>query len=62
MDSNIGIPIITGANITLDGKLDFSKNVYIEAKDPERFNLKKGDLLFNWRSGKSKACWKNSNI
>ncbi|MBR2756910.1 MAG: restriction endonuclease subunit S, partial [Exiguobacterium sp.] len=31
--------------------LDLSKLVYIEKKQQERFQLKKGDLLFNWRSG-----------
>ncbi|MBR2077191.1 MAG: restriction endonuclease subunit S [Exiguobacterium sp.] len=50
-DPSIGIPILTGANITLDGTLDLSKLVYIEKKQQERFQLKKGDLLFNWRSG-----------
>ncbi|MEB9898144.1 restriction endonuclease subunit S, partial [Bacillus cereus] len=47
-DHNIGIPIITGANIGLDGKLDTSKLVYIERKNQERFKLNVGDLLFNW--------------
>src|SRR5699024_8591536 len=50
-DSRIGIPIITGANITLDGNLDMSKKVYIKKREQERFRLIKGDLLFNWRSG-----------
>lgn len=50
-DPNIGIPIITGANITLDGRLNTDKLVYIKPKSQERFKLKKGDLLFNWRSG-----------
>ncbi|MFB4166879.1 restriction endonuclease subunit S [Virgibacillus sp. JSM 102003] len=50
-DPNIGIPIITGANITLKGELNLSKKVYIEKRAQERFKLQKGDLLFNWRSG-----------
>ncbi|OUB69892.1 restriction endonuclease subunit S [Bacillus thuringiensis] len=50
-DPNIGIPILTGANITLGGKLDLSKIVYIEKRQNERFELRTGDLLFNWRSG-----------
>ncbi|WP_185959667.1 restriction endonuclease subunit S [Lentibacillus cibarius] len=50
-DSSIGIPILTGANITLDGKIDLFKQVYIQKRDAEKFQLKKGDLLFNWRSG-----------
>ncbi len=50
-DPSIGCPILTGANITLYGKLDLSKQVYIEPPKQERFFLKIGDLLFNWRSG-----------
>lgn len=50
-DPSIGIPILTGANITLDGQIDPSKLVYIKKKKNERFILRKGDLLFNWRSG-----------
>jgi type I restriction enzyme S subunit len=50
-DPNIGWPILTGANITLDGKLDLSKIVYIEPPKKENFILQKGDILFNWRSG-----------
>jgi restriction endonuclease S subunit len=42
---------LTGANITLDGALDFSKIVYIAAPKKENFILRKGDLLLNWRSG-----------
>jgi type I restriction enzyme S subunit len=50
-DSSIGWPILTGANITLDGALDFSKTVYIAEPKKESFILRKGDLLLNWRSG-----------
>lgn len=50
-DPSIGWPILTGANITLDGTLDFSKAVYIAAPKKETFILRKGDLLLNWRSG-----------
>ncbi len=50
-DPSIGWPILTGANITLDGTLDFSKAVYIAAPKKETFILQKGDLLLNWRSG-----------
>lgn len=50
-EPSIGWPIITGANINLDGTLDMSKKRYIEIPTKDRFVLKKGDLLFNWRSG-----------
>lgn len=50
-DSKIGWPIITGANITLEGEIDLSKKVYIEAPNKDQFFLKEGDLLLNWRSG-----------
>jgi restriction endonuclease S subunit len=47
----LGWPILTGANITLEGKLDFSKLVYIAPPKKEEFILKEGDILLNWRSG-----------
>lgn len=50
-DPNIGWPILTGANITLDGKFDLTKIVYIEEPKKDAFILRKGDILFNWRSG-----------
>jgi type I restriction enzyme S subunit len=50
-DPSIGWPILTGANITLAGSLDFSKTVYIAEPKKEGFILRKGDLLLNWRSG-----------
>jgi type I restriction enzyme S subunit len=50
-DPSIGWQIITGANISLDGKFDLEKKRYIEPPDKERFLLNRGDLLFNWRSG-----------
>ncbi|HOR78450.1 MAG TPA: restriction endonuclease subunit S [Anaerolineaceae bacterium] len=50
-DPSIGWPILTGANITLDGKFDLTKIVYIEAPKKDAFILRKGDILFNWRSG-----------
>lgn len=51
LDPAIGWPILTGANITLHGRLDLSKLVYIEAPTKPDFILKQGDVLFNWRSG-----------
>ncbi|MFZ1730429.1 MAG: restriction endonuclease subunit S [Bacteroidota bacterium] len=50
-DPSIGWPILTGANITLDGKFDLTKIVYIKAPKKDAFHLRKGDILFNWRSG-----------
>lgn len=50
-DSKIGWPIITGANISLEGDIDLSKKVYIEPPKKDQFFLKEGDLLLNWRSG-----------
>lgn len=50
-DSTIGCPILTGANINIDGTLNIDNLVFYETPTKERFLLKKGDLLFNWRSG-----------
>ena len=49
----IGTKILTNKNITLDGEIDLSKINYFELKTKRHFAtlLKKGDLLFNWRSG-----------
>jgi restriction endonuclease S subunit len=60
IDESIGIPIITGGNITLEGQIDFSEKRYIKPKKNEKFFLKKGDLLFNWRSGSSKHVGKTA--
>jgi type I restriction enzyme S subunit len=59
-DPNIGWPILTGANITLAGKLDLTKVVYIAPPKKDAFILKKGDLLFNWRSGSSEHVGKTT--
>lgn len=50
-DPSLGWPILTSANISLSGDLDISKLNYIEEPKKEAFILKKGDILFNWRSG-----------
>lgn len=50
-DSAIGWPILTGANISLNGEIDLFKKVYIKPPKSEQYFLHKGDLLFNWRSG-----------
>ena len=53
LDESIGLPILTNINITLDGTFDLSTLRYYELpKDKkDKLILKKGDLLFNWRSG-----------
>jgi type I restriction enzyme S subunit len=49
----IGYKILTNKNITLDGRIYLEKLNYIELTTKRHFQtiLKKGDLLFNWRSG-----------
>ncbi|MBW4592434.1 MAG: restriction endonuclease subunit S [Brasilonema angustatum HA4187-MV1] len=49
----IGTKIITNKNLSIDGKLIFEKQSYFEIKTAShrRTLLKKGDILFNWRSG-----------
>jgi len=51
LDPALGWPILTGANITLDGQFDLSKLVYIAPPTKADFILQRGDVLFNWRSG-----------
>ena len=53
LDESVGLPILTNINITLDGTFDLSTLRYYELpKDKkDKLILKKGDLLFNWRSG-----------
>jgi type I restriction enzyme S subunit len=53
LDPSIGVPILTNVNVTNDGILDVSTLRYykIPENKRDRFLLKKGDLLFNWRSG-----------
>jgi len=49
----IGMKILTNKNITLDGQIVLDKINYFELKTKRHFEtvLKKGDILFNWRSG-----------
>lgn len=49
----IGTPILTNKNITLDGGFDLEKLNYYKLvlKRHRATILKKGDILFNWRSG-----------
>lgn len=51
LEPSLGWPILTGANITLNGQFDLSKIVYISPPMKSGFILKPGDVLFNWRSG-----------
>jgi type I restriction enzyme S subunit len=52
-DSSKGIPILTNVNITRTGDIDLTTLRYYEVPQAkrDRFILKKGDVLFNWRSG-----------
>lgn len=49
----VGPPILTNKNIALDGGFDLEKMNYFELKTARHKAtlLKKGDILFNWRSG-----------
>ena len=49
----IGTRIITNKNITLNGSFDLQKINYFELKTKRHLEtiLRKGDILFNWRSG-----------
>ena len=53
LDESMGIPILTNINITLEGDLDLSTIRYYDLpwRKREKLILKKGDILFNWRSG-----------
>lgn len=52
-DPSLGWPIITGANLALDGSLDVSDVVYHPPPKSPQHLLRPGDLLLNWRSGSS---------
>lgn len=49
----IGTKILTNINITFDGDIDLTQLRYYPLTKPRHFKtiLKKGDILFNWRSG-----------
>ena len=53
LDESVGLPILTNINITLNGTFDLSTLRYYELPEDkkDKLILKKGDLLFNWRSG-----------
>ena len=60
-DETIGIPILTNINIDLDGYLDVSLLRYypLPEKKSDKI-LKRGDVLFNWRSGSEKHVGKTT--
>ncbi len=52
-DPTIGMPILTNINITSDGKINLLTLRYYDVPNnkQDKLLLKKGDVLFNWRSG-----------
>ena len=58
----IGMKILTNKNITLDGQIILDEINYFELKTKRHFEtvLKKGDILFNWRSGSQGTYWQDS--
>ncbi|MCL2123070.1 MAG: restriction endonuclease subunit S [Desulfovibrionaceae bacterium] len=54
-DPSIGSLILTNVNIELDGTINLDKRRYykVPSRANERYTLRKGDVLFNWRSGSS---------
>ena len=61
-DKSIGTPIFTNINITNDGFLDLTTLRYYRIPESKRARLvlRKGDLLFNWRSGSQKVVGKTA--
>ncbi len=57
-----GTKILTNKNITLDGEIILDEINYFELKTNKHFEslLKKGDILFNWRSGSKKHIGKTA--
>ena len=58
----VGMKILTNKNITLDGQIVLDEINYFELKTKRHFEavLKKGDILFNWRSGSKKHIGKTA--
>ncbi len=52
-DESIGIPIFTNVNISNEGAIDLTTLRYFDLPENkrEKLLLRKGDILFNWRSG-----------
>jgi type I restriction enzyme S subunit len=61
-DSTKGIPILTNVNITSEGTIDLSTLRYFEvpSQKRDRLILRRGDLLFNWRSGSKEQVGKTA--
>jgi len=62
LDSLNGIPIVTMADITDDGQIDFSKvrKIRLSTSDISRFKLETGDVLFNWRNASKELIGKTA--
>ena len=52
-DPSSGTLILTNVNLDLEGHIDLEKKRYYKVPEAqrERLELRKGDVLFNWRSG-----------
>jgi len=61
-NKEIGVPIITNINISNECKIDLSTLRYYPMPENKynKFILKKGDLLFNWRSGSKRHIGKTA--
>jgi len=61
-DSLKGIPILSLPNVSILGELNTNNLAYIELNKSEynRYLLRKGDLLFNWRNGSPKHVGKTA--
>ena len=55
-DPAIGTLILTNVNLDIEGHINLEKRRYYKVPDRqyERLILRKGDVLFNWRSGSAK--------
>ena len=53
LDPEIGTLILTNINLELDGRINLEKRRYynVPEEQREKLILRKGDILFNWRSG-----------
>jgi type I restriction enzyme S subunit len=61
-DSSIGTLILTNVNISLDGNINLEKKRYYRVPDKhrDRLMLRRGDVLFNWRSGSAEHVGKTA--
>jgi len=63
IDSSMGIPILTNVNITLDGQISLAQLKYYDLekkKNGDEYILRRGDVVFNWRSGSKKHLGKTA--